>query len=78
MTEEVLRIGLISGISCPDGRHFQELVCADPDGKDVRVVVPTCHTCGEDVSCTRCAKLDDCEMQDSYEIDLGRKLIIKR
>lgn len=77
MSEEVLMINMLSGITCPDGRHFQELVCSGKDGKDVRVVLPVSHPCGDN-DCESCTHNDVCDSQDTYEVDFGRKLIIKR
>ena len=78
MSEEVLKIGMITGITCKDGRNYQELACIDKDGNEVRVVVPVSHTCGETVNCDSCPKQETCEMQDQYENDIGRSMIIKR
>lgn len=79
MTEEVLLIQMISGISCPNGRHFMELICSDKAGNDVRIVLPATTGCGEEnEKCEFCSKNEDCEMQDAQSVDLGRKLIIKR
>lgn len=77
MSEEVLEIGLISGITCRDGRNFQELIC-DSNGKEVRIMLPTSHVCGETVDCEDCIENETCELQDFYETDIGRKIIIKR
>jgi hypothetical protein len=78
MSDEILEIGLISGIFCRDGRHFQELICSDENGKDVRIMLPTSRVCGESIDCEDCEEDETCELQDFYETDIGRKLIIKR
>lgn len=77
MSEEVLTIGLESGIECPDGRHFLELVCTDSNGNDVRVLLPSSEPCEQEV-CDQCSKCDTCEIMCPVEIELGRKIIIKR
>jgi hypothetical protein len=79
MTEEVLLIQMIVGMSCPDGRRFMELRCTDTSGNAVNIVLPATTLCGEETgNCDSCSKNNDCEMQDALGIDLGRKLIIKR
>jgi hypothetical protein len=79
MTEEVMMIQMISGISCPDGRHFLELVCSDSEDKPVSIILPATTGCGEEIEhCGSCSKSEDCEMQDGLQVDLGRKLAIKR
>jgi len=77
MTEEVLTIGLVSGISCPDGRHFSEIVCHDKDGNNVNVLLPTSEVCEQEV-CDQCSKYDMCEIMCPVSIELGRKIIIQR
>jgi hypothetical protein len=77
MSEEVLRIGLISGITCPDGRQFSELVCHTKDGKNVNVLIPVSGVC-ELEACDRCSKFDTCEMMIPVDIALGRNIIIQR
>jgi hypothetical protein len=78
MTEELLKIRIISGIVCKDGRRYQELICLDANNNEVRVVIPTYRTCGNDESCEECKSSNLCELQDSYDIDIGRSMIIKR
>lgn len=77
MSEEVLQIGLISGITCPDGRQFSELVCHDKDGKNVNIMIPVSGVC-EQEACDQCSKFDTCEMMCPVDIELGRKIIIQR
>lgn len=78
MSEEILVIDLISGIVCKDGRRFQELICTDKNGNDVRIVVPTARDCGKTCDCDDCDDSFDCGLEESYYIDIGRKVIIKR
>lgn len=81
MTEELLKIHMISGITCKDNRSYQELICSDKDGKEVRIVLPTSHICDSfdpNVGCEGCDKYEGCEVTDGYETDIGRSLLIKR
>lgn len=77
MSEEVLRIGLISGITCQDGRQFSELVCHDKNGKNVNILIPVSGVC-EQEACDQCSKFDTCEMMIPVDIALGRSIIIQR
>ena len=77
MTEEVLKIGLISGISCPDGGQFAELVCHTKDGKNVNILLPVEGVCEQEV-CDECSKFDTCKMMCPVGIALGRSIIIQR
>lgn len=77
MSEETLTIGLMSGITCPDGSHFLELVCRDSKDNDVRVILPSSEVCEQEV-CDQCSKYDTCNIMCPVEIELGRKIIIKR
>jgi len=75
--EEVLKIGLISGIACKDGRHFTELICRDADGRPVEILVPTSDICDE-MTCDFCEKKESCDITAALEIQLGRSVIIHR
>jgi len=75
--EELLKIRLIAGIKCKDGRHFAELVCHDEVGRPVSVLVPTSDIC-EQEGCEMCEKHATCEIMAPLEIELGRSLIIRR
>jgi hypothetical protein len=77
MVEEVLEIGLESGITCPDGRHFLELICKDVNGHKVNVILPISGTCKQEV-CDQCSKHESCEIMCPVDVELGRKIIIRR
>ena len=77
MTEEVFEIILISGITCPDGRQFSELVCCDKDGKNVNILIPVSGVC-EQEACDQCSKFETCEMMIPVDIALGRNVIIQK
>ena len=78
MSEEVLEIVLISGINCPDGRQFSELVCYDKKtGKNVNMLIPVSGVC-EQEACDQCSKFETCEMMIPVDIALGRNVIIQR
>lgn len=81
MSERVYEIGLISGTTCKDGRHFQELVCVAEDKSVIRIVLPVSNTCeympfGESSRCNDCEYKESCEIQSPCEVELGRKLVI--
>lgn len=81
MTEKAYEISMISGTQCPDGRHFQELVCIDEEKKVIRILLPVTNNCedmpfGESRRCKDCEYYDTCEIQAPCEVVLGRKLVI--
>jgi hypothetical protein len=75
--EEQLGIELISGLSCKDGRHFAELKCRDSVGSVVVIVLPVSEECDQE-GCEICSKRDNCDITLPMEIEIGRKLIIRR
>jgi hypothetical protein len=75
--EEVLKIGLIAGIRCKDGRHFAELICHDADGRPVEILVPVSGEC-EQEGCDMCSQQKTCEIMAPVEIELGRSVVIRR
>lgn len=77
ITEEVLTVQCISAYGCPDGRHYQELVCTDVNNEDIIIIIPTTPPCDQDV-CPSCNKEEKCSLSFPYEIELDRKLIIYR
>lgn len=79
--ETAYKIGLVSGITCKDGRHFQEINCVAKDGKMLTILLPTTNTCENfpDESCDVCRECEDkdtCEIMAPCDIEVGRSLII--
>lgn len=77
MSEEVMTIRLMTGISCKDGRKFMELICSDVNNKEVRIILPSEGECERD-HCEECSIHDTCKILIPFGVELGRKLIIKR